>query len=87
MLDLAVPFQPDLEDTMEYEDDMYAKLLNQPAGGEKRSGPAKSKQSKVNVPAAKPNVQIVNFTSNIALDVVIEVEETQEAIQHFRLKN
>ena len=72
--------QTNLEDTVEDDDNMYQKLLDQHAD---TSGPEStisraSKGSKVNVPAAQQKVQVVNSTS-IAPDVVIEVEGTQQA--------
>ena len=72
--------QANLEDTVEDNDAMYQKLIDQKAetsGPESISSRA-SIGSKVNVPAAQQKVQVVNSTS-IAPDVVIEVEGTQQA--------
>ena len=71
--------QANLEDTVEDDDAMYQKLIDQQA---ETSGPestsSRASGSKVHVPAAQQKVQVVNSTS-IAPDVVIEVEGTQEA--------
>ena len=82
-VDLAVPMQENLEDTVEDDDALYQKLISKSidadtSGLESTSSRA-SIRSKVNVPAAaQQKVQVVNSTS-IALDVVIEVEGTQQA--------
>ena len=80
-VDLAVPMQANLEDTVEDDDTLYQILMDQHAdtsGPESMSSRA-SIGSKVNVPAAaQQKVQVVNSTS-IAPDVVIEVEGTQQA--------
>ena len=80
-VDLAMPMQANLEDTVEDNDAMYQKLIDQQAGtsGPESTSSRASIGSKVNVPAAaQQKVQVVNSTS-IAPDVVIEVEGTQEA--------
>ena len=81
-VDLAVPMQANLEDTVEDDDAMYQKLIDQHAetSGPESTSSRASIGSKVNVPAAaaQQKVQVVNSTS-IAPDVVIEVEGTQEA--------
>ena len=81
-VDLAVPMQANLKDTVEDDDTLYQKLISKSidadtSGPESTSSRA-SKGSKVNVPAAQQKVQVVNSTS-IAPDVVIEVEGTQQA--------
>ena len=82
-VDLAVPMQANLEDTVEDDDALYQKLISKSidadtSGLESTSSRA-SIGSKVNVPAAaQQKVQVVNSTS-IAPDVVIEVEGTQQA--------
>ena len=82
-VDLAVPMQANLEDTVEDDDALYQKLISKSidadtSGLESTSSRA-SIGSKVNVPAAaQQKVQEVNSTS-IAPDVVIEVEGTQQA--------
>ena len=74
--------QANLEDTVEDDDAMYQKLINQQAdtSGLESTSSRASIGSKVNVPAAaaQQKVQVVNSTS-IAPDVVIEVEGTQQA--------
>ena len=72
--------QANLEDTVEDDDTMYQKLLDQHAdtSGPESTSSRTSKGSKVNVPAVQQKVQVVNSTS-IAPDVVIEVEGTQQA--------
>ena len=75
-----MPIQANLEDTVEDDDTMYQKLLNEHAdtSGPESTSSRASKGSKVNVPAKQQKVQVVNSTS-IAPDVVIEVERIQEA--------
>ena len=72
--------QANLEDTVEEDDAMYQKLMDQQAetSGLESTSSSASIGSKVNVPAAQQKVQVVNSTS-IAPDVVIKVEGTQEA--------
>ena len=69
-----------LEDTVEDDDTMYQKLLDQHAdtSGPESTSSRASKGSKVNVPAVQQKVQVINSTST-APDVVIEVEGTQQA--------
>ena len=81
-VDLAVPMQVNLEDTVEDDDTLYQKLISKSidadtSGPESTSSRA-SNGSKVNVPAAQQKAQVVNSTS-IAPDMVIEVEGTQQA--------
>ena len=81
-VDLAVPMQANLEDTVEDNDALYQKLISKSIDAD-TSGPESTSSrasigSKVNVPAAQQKVQVVNSTS-IAPDVVIEVEGTQQA--------
>ena len=82
-VDLAMPMQANLEDTVENDDALYQKLISKSidadtSGLESTSSRA-SIGSKVNVPAAaQQKVQVVNSTS-IAPDVVIEEEGTQQA--------
>ena len=76
-----MPKQANPEDTVEDDDAMYQKLIDQQAetSGLESTSSRTSIGSKVNVPAAaQQKVQVVNSTS-IAPDVVIEVEGTQEA--------
>ena len=82
-VDLAMPMQANLEDTVEDDDTLYQKLIFKSIDAD-TSGPESTSSrasigSKVNVPAAaQQKVQVVNSTS-IAPDVVIEVEGTQQA--------
>ena len=79
-VNLAMPMQANLEDTVKDDDTMYQKLLDQHAytSGPESTSSRASKGSKVNVPEAQQKVQVVNSTS-IAPDMVIEVEGTQQA--------
>ena len=80
-VDLAVPMQANLEDTVEDDDTLYQIHMDQHAdtSGPESTSSRASIGSKVNVPAAaQQKVQVVNSTS-IAPDVVIEVEGTQQA--------
>ena len=82
-VDLAMPMQANLEDTVEDDNALYQKLISKSidadTSGLQSTSSRASIGSKVNVPAAaQQKAQVVNSTS-IAPDVVIELEGTQQA--------